>query len=203
VNRSHWFLPHDDNLLGMLHTQAAITLEGFDALVAWSRGDADAEQRVREAEHRADDAKRELWRTLRDAFSPPMDAEDLFTLSAELDEVLNGAKDLVREMEVMRMEPDPSMADLCGELRSSVQELVHAFEAFGDRHADPTTFADAAIHHQRRVEHLYRSATSALLELDSVQEELGRREAYRRLARIGDLVHRVADRVWYATVKES
>lgn len=203
MNRGHWFLPHDENLLGMLHVQAGITLEGFDALVAWARGDGGAETRVRECEHRADEAKRALWRSLRDAFSPPMDAEDLFTLSADLDEVLNGAKDLVREMEVMGMEPDPHMADLCGELRASVQELVQAFSAFGDRHADPTAFADTAIRHQRRVEHLYRTAMSALLELESVHEVLGRREAYRRLARIGDLVHRVADRIWYATVKES
>ena len=82
----------------------------MDALVAWAAGDADAAQRVRDFEHQADDAKRELWRTLRDAFSPPLDAEDLYTLSADLDEVLNAAKDLVREMEVMKMEPDAPTA---------------------------------------------------------------------------------------------
>jgi len=69
-------------------------------------GDPEAGGQVRDCEHRADTAKRELWRLLREAFSPPMDAEDLFTLSADLDEVLNGAKDLVREIEVMAMEPD-------------------------------------------------------------------------------------------------
>jgi uncharacterized protein Yka (UPF0111/DUF47 family) len=203
VSRSHWFLPHDADLLGMLETQAGITLEGLDALVDWARGVGGSDVRVRECEHRADDAKRALWRSLREAFSPPMDAEDLFTLSADLDEVLNGAKDLVREMEVMGLPPDERMADLCGELRSSVAELASAFAAFGDRHADPTASADRAIRHQRRVERLYRTAMSSLLELDSVREVVGRREAYRRLARIGDLVHRVADRVWYAAVKEA
>ena len=56
----------------------------------------------REYEHHADDKKRQLWRELRDAFSPPIDAEDLFSLSSDLDEVLNAGKNLVRELEVMK-----------------------------------------------------------------------------------------------------
>ena len=32
---------------------------------------------------------------------------------------------------------------------------------------------------------------------------MGGREAYRRLSRIGDLVHRVAERIWYSVVKEA
>ena len=43
---------------------------------------------------------------------------------------------------------------------------------------------------------------SALLQVDDLREVMGRREAYRRLSRIGDLVHTVAERVWYAVVKE-
>jgi hypothetical protein len=63
--------------------------------------------------------------------------------------------------------------------------------------------ADAAIKCQRRVEHSYRSAMSTLLHDVDLREVMGRREAYRRLSRIGDLVHTVAERVWYAVVKES
>src|SRR6266568_4179963 len=76
----------------------AITMESMGALVAWSSGETAAANSVRDCEHRADDTKREVWRAVRDSFSPPLDAEDLYTLSADLDEVLNAAKDLVREM---------------------------------------------------------------------------------------------------------
>lgn len=203
MNRAHWFLPHDADLLGMLRTQAEITAEGFDALVEWADGNPDAGARVRDCEHRADAAKRELWRSLRDAFSPPMDAEDLFTLSADLDEVLNGGKDLVREVEVMGMEPDAPMLAMVRELRDAVASLAEAFRAFSVPEDDPTVCADAAIRRQRDGEHLYRAAMSALIGVDSVHEVAGRREAYRRLSRLGELVHRVADRVWYATVKEA
>ncbi|HEY7106449.1 MAG TPA: DUF47 family protein [Acidimicrobiia bacterium] len=199
----HWFLPESADLLGMLQAQAAVTVEGMDALVDWSAGDASAAKRVRESEHRGDDAKRALWLTLRDAYSPPLDAEDLFTLSADLDEVLNAAKDLVREMEVMKTEPDPPTHEMVVLLAGAVRHLSSAFAYLGQREGDPTECADAAIKSQRRVEHAYRAAMSALIEVSDLREVMSRREAYRRLSRIGDLVHRVAERIWYAAVKEA
>jgi uncharacterized protein Yka (UPF0111/DUF47 family) len=201
---ARWFIPESPDLLGMLRNQAAITVEGFDALVSWSNGESDAAEQVRACEHRADDAKRVLWRALRESFSPPLDAEDLFTLSADLDEVLNAAKDLVREVEVMTSAPDGPTREIVALLGEAVRHLAAAFTYFGDREGgDPTECADAAIKSQRRVEHCYRTAMSSLVEMTDLREVMSRREIYRRLSRIGDLVHRVAERIWYAVVKEA
>jgi uncharacterized protein Yka (UPF0111/DUF47 family) len=200
VTKGRWFLPENVDLLAMLRAQAAITVEGMDALVAWTDGDQIAANDVRHCEHRADTAKRELWRALRDAFSPPMDAEDLFTLSADLDEVLNGAKDLVREVEVTDMTPDGTMHDMAASLAESVRHLADAFAGLGGT-GDPTADADAAIHSQRHIERVYRAAL-ADDPTGTGSDLMARRDAYRDLVQIGDRLHRVADRVWYATVKE-
>ena len=197
-----WFLPKNPDLLAMLCDQAATTVEGMDALVAWSDGDVAAGRTLRDCEHRADRAKRQLWRQLRDSFSPPLDAEDLYSLSAELDEVLNAAKDLVREVEVMDMQPDAPTHEMAVHLAAGVRHLAEAF-AFLGTDDDATAAADAAIKGQRRVEHVYRSAMSALIHETDVREVIARREIYRRLSRIGDLMHRVAERVWYSVVKET
>jgi len=202
MTTKRWFLPDNPDLLGMLRRQAAVTVEAMDALVAWSGGDVAASVTVRDCEHRADDIKRELWQTVRDAFSPPLDAEDIYTLSAELDEVLNAAKDLVREMEVMDMQPDAPTHEMAMLLADAVGHLADAFGTLGTD-GDATQFADAAIKSQRRLEHAYRPAMSALMEVDDLREVMSRREMYRRLSRIGDLVHIVAERVWYAVVKEA
>jgi uncharacterized protein Yka (UPF0111/DUF47 family) len=186
----------------MLREQAAITVDAMDALVTWASGDADAAAAVRDGEHRADAAKRVLWQTLRDAFSPPFDAEDMYTLSADLDEVLNSAKDLVREMDVMDLRPDPPTLEMVTYIADAVRQLAAAFTALGT-HDDATEYADAAIKGQRRIEHVYRPAMSALLDVPDLREVIARREVYRRLSRIGDLVHTVAERIWYAVVKES
>ena len=197
-----WLLPHSPDLLAMLLEQATITVEAMDALVAWSDGDAGAASTVRACEHRADNTKRELWRTLRDAFSPPLDAEDIYSLSANLDEVLNAAKDLVREMEVMDIQPDAPTRTMITFLADGVGHIAEAFTYPGTNH-DATQPADAAIKSQRRVEHVYRPAMSALLQDTDLREVIARREIYRRLSRIGDLIHIVAERVWYSVVKEA
>jgi uncharacterized protein Yka (UPF0111/DUF47 family) len=197
-----WFLPDNPDLLGLLRRQAGVTVEAMEALVEWSSGDAAAATTVRDCEHRADDMKRELWQDIRDSFSPPIDAEDLYALSAELDEVLNAAKNLVREMEVMEMDPDGPTHEMVVLVAEAVHHLADAFQALGTDE-DATEHADAAIKTQRRIEHAYRPAMSALLEVSDLREVIGRREVYRRLSRLGDLARAVADRVWYAVVKES
>lgn len=202
-SKRQWFLPEHRDLAGLLREQAAITTEGMEALRAWAQGDAASGERVRACEHEADTKKRELWRALRDAFSPPLDAEDLYMLSADLDLVLNAAKDLVREVEVMDLTPDPPMSEMAELLRLSVRHIAAAFEHLGSTTGDATTDADAAVKSAREVEHVYRRAMSALLQDPDLRVVMGRRELYRRLSRISDLVHRVADRVWYAVVKEA
>jgi uncharacterized protein Yka (UPF0111/DUF47 family) len=202
VSAKRWFLPDNPDLLGMLRAQAAITVEAMEALLAWASGEPSAADRVRECEHRADKAKRDLWIALREAYSPPLDAEDLYTLSADLDEVLNAAKDLVREMEVMGMAPDASTHEMVALLADAVGHLSDAFTRLGTG-GDATESADAAIKSQRHLEHAYRRAMSSLLHEDDIHEVIGRREVYRRLSRIGDAVHVVAERVWYAVVKEA
>jgi uncharacterized protein len=202
VKTKRWFLPDSPDLLGMLRAQAAITVEAMDALIAWSGGDDAAATTVRECEHRADEAKRQLWTALRGAFSPPLDAEDLYTLSADLDEVLNSAKDLTREMEVMGLSPDPPTHEMVMFLAEGVGHLADAFGKLpGD--AEATELADAAIKSQRRVEHAYRVAMSALLDVADPREVMSRREVYRRLSRLADHIHTVAERIWYTVVKEA
>ncbi len=202
----HWFLPKTPDVLGMLRAQVAVTCRGMDALVRWAEtaGDGAAADEVGTCEHLADDRKRELRRALRDAFVTPVDAEDLFQISGDLDEVLNGAKNAVREAEVMAMAPDPPVVEMARCLAAGVRHLAAAVDGLGDgRDHESTDAADAAVKQQRELERVYRRAMSELLEMDDLREVVGRRELYRRFARIGEDVLRVADRLWYATVKEA
>ena len=63
--------------------------------------------------------------------------------------------------------------------------------------------ADAAIKCDRQLEHVYRVAMAALLEIDDLREVTARRELYRRCSRMGETVVDVAERIQYAVVKES
>ena len=102
----------------------------------------------------------------------------------------------------MDMDPDAPTREMVALLAEAVRHLADAFRCLGSDD-DATQAADAAIKSQRRVEHAYRSAMSALLQVPDLRDVISRREIYRRLSRIGDLVHTVAERVWYSVVKEA
>jgi uncharacterized protein len=204
---SRWFLPENPDVLDMLCRQAAITCEGMTALVGWANAEPGAAERVRDFEHQADEAKRELRLALTNAFITPIDAEDLYVMSERLDAVLNGAKDTVREAEVMAMEPDEAVAAMAALLVDGASHLATAFERLGSDQrgkvgVSATEAADAAVKSQRRLERVYREAASALLAVDDLREVMARRELYRRLSRVSETLVEAADRVWYATVKE-
>ncbi|MGA7988636.1 MAG: DUF47 family protein [Candidatus Dormiibacterota bacterium] len=199
----HWFLPHSPDVLATLREQSRLTVDGLDAFLEWSSGDGDRAPAVREAEHAADAVRRQLQQELRVAFSVPFDAEDIYTLSERLDVVLNGAKDAVREAEVMTMRPDAHLAAMAASILDGVRHLASAFEMLTHDQDRATAEADAAINVSRAVEKRYRVAMSEALNIADIRELFGRRELYRRYARMGDQVVRVAERVWYTVVKHS
>jgi uncharacterized protein Yka (UPF0111/DUF47 family) len=198
-----WFLPHTPDLLGLLRAQAKTTTEGLDALTEWANGDEELADRVRACEHEADTRKGELRDALTEAFTTPLEPEDLFELSRELDDVLNSAKNTVREAEVMSTKPDAPMGHMAAELAQGVRNLEIAFDALSehDRQSAATGAADAAIKNQRHLEHIYRKAMSALVDVRDIGEVTARRELYRRLVRASDHLAHAAERVWYAVLK--
>ncbi len=202
-----WFFPETPDVLGMLQRQASVTVDGMDALTAWAAGDPTASERLSRIEHDADEVKHELRRALRIAFVTPINAEDIYVLSQRLDDVLNGAKNAVREAEVIAIGPDEAIAGMAGLLAEGVHHLADAFDILAanrsKRDLDPTAAADRAVKAQRNLERVYRNAMVALLSVDDLREVMGRRELYRRFSRISDSVLEVADRVWYAAVKEA
>ncbi|MGZ4203266.1 MAG: DUF47 domain-containing protein, partial [Thermoleophilaceae bacterium] len=166
-------------------------------------GDETAAEHVRRHEHRADACKRELRQALTVALTTPLDPEDLFELSRSLDAVMNGAKNTVREAEVMHHEPDSAIAEMAAQLAAGTGHLADAFAALAERRTDAATeAADAAVKSQRDGEHIYRQAMSALIDLDDLRLIAARRELYRRLARASDQLVEVAERVWYSVLKQ-
>ena len=201
--RGHWFLPDTPDLLGMLDAQLEVTVRGMDAFAAWARGDQQAAEVTRASEHEADACKRELQVALRQAFTTPLEPEDLFALSQRADWVLNDAKDVIGESEVMACPPDASVSEMATLLARAMRSISDAVTRLNSEPSDSIAAADAAIKDERKVEKVYRRAMAALLEVDDLREVIARRELYRRCSRIGEAIVEVAERVEYAIAKES
>ena len=202
-----WFLPDTPDVLGMLQSQAQTTASGMDAFAAWAAGEAARADDVRAAEHECDVVRRALADAVSEAFTTPLEPEDLFQLSRDLDRVINGAKNTVRESEAMGFPPDRASADMAVLLAQGVRHLSVAFESLDERPAkdapSATGAADAAVKSQRDLERIYRAAAGDLLQLDDFHIVIARRELYRRISAMSEDIVAVADRIWYSRVKES
>lgn len=200
---ARWFLPAEPDVVTALSAQAAVTVRGLEAFAAWSHGERGKAAEVRSLEHEADAARRAVQTELSKAFVTPVNPEDLFELSERLDAVLNGAKNAVREAEVLDTDPDDSMAEMADALAAGTAALAAALPLVA---SDPPAAAEraaAAISCQREVERIYRRAMSALLRVEDFKELTLRRELYRRYARVGDAIEHVANRVEYTVIKQS
>jgi uncharacterized protein Yka (UPF0111/DUF47 family) len=214
-SRNRWFLPESPDVIGMLQMQAEITVRGMDAFARWAGGDVARADDVRAAEHECDQVRRTLVGAVSEAFTTPLQPEDLFQLSRDLDKVINGAKNTVREAEAMGSPPDQATADMAVLLAEGVRHIQTAFTALGVRRgkasraagaaaaASATEAADAAVKSQRKLERIYRAAAGDLLAVTDISVVVARREFYRRISAISDDIVAVADRIWYSEVKES
>jgi uncharacterized protein Yka (UPF0111/DUF47 family) len=200
--RLHWFLPETPDVLGTLRAQADVTVRGLTAFAGWARGAADQGPVVRATEHEADGVRRTLQAQLRQAFSTPIDQEDLYSLSELLDGVLNAAKNIVREAEVLAVDPDERTAELADELVEGMTHIRAAFDRLTGKGDAATAEADAALAAERRMEKVYRRAMHDLLANEDLRQVVARRELYRRLLEAGERLAAVAERIWYAVVKE-
>lgn len=200
--RSHWFLPETPDVLATLTAQADITVTGINAFAAWAHGDDAQEAVVRTAEHDADGVRRMLQTQLRQAFSTPVDQEDLYSLSELLDSVINAAKNIVREADALGIAPDLSVAAMADDLAQGLGHLRIALDHLTGDGDTATREADAALAAERRMEKEYRQAMHELLATDDLRRAISLRELYRRVLESGERLAAVAERVWYAVVKE-
>ena len=150
-----------------------------------------------------DTAKRDLLVALRAAFVTALEPEDLFFLSRGIDRILDSAREVINESQVLASPPDADIAEmarLIGRAMRHIDEAIAHLGTDGDR---ATAAADAAIAAERELDAVYYGGMAALLDVDERAARIGGRELYRRCARIGDIVVDVAERIVYAVVKQS
>jgi uncharacterized protein Yka (UPF0111/DUF47 family) len=123
-----FFKKRQNIFIKLIHDQAALTLEGMEALKAYMAEDISAASRLTIAEKQADEARRILICELNKTFITPFDREDIFLLSRTVDDVLDYAYSTVTEMEVLKVRPTPFMLRIASILRDAAYELLMAVD---------------------------------------------------------------------------
>ncbi|HPU79224.1 DUF47 family protein [Accumulibacter sp.] len=179
------------DFFGMLAEQSANAAETTRLLVEFMEtGDVSVSQKVRDDEHEADRIKAANLSVLSDAFSTPVDREDLFRAITTLDDIVNYCKSTVVEMDMLGLQPDKHSLQIALHIREGTDALAKGFARLATDPAGAGLDANAARKAERTVEKSYRRAITELFQGDDYLNMFKRRETYRHLSNAAD---RVAD----------
>jgi uncharacterized protein Yka (UPF0111/DUF47 family) len=205
--RHRWWqilLPAAPDVLRLLVAQGKLTASGMEAFATWSHSGAkEAAAAVRTAQHAAYDARRELLKALQAALSAPVDQEEIYVLSERVDRILAGARNALREAEILGWAPDAHAGVMSDRLLEGTAALVEGFELLRTNPREAGRRADAASDAVHHIERDYREAMAELVEVDDLRAVLAAQDLYRRYLRVAEAIVAVADRLWYTVLREA
>ncbi|MHC1740537.1 MAG: DUF47 domain-containing protein [Anaerolineaceae bacterium] len=182
--RQNVFLKH-------IHDQAAATLAGMEALVAYFKDqNPESAALLTKKEKEADEYRRILIYELNKTFITPFDREDLFALSRTVDDVIDYAFSTLEEVELLKVTPTIYMQRIASLLRDAANELLMAVDRLGDYPGVANEHAQRAKAIENKIEVMYREALAELFDgLDDtahVMKVFKYREVYRHLSNAAD-----------------
>jgi len=196
------FVPAAPDFFSLLNEQTAGVLAAVDLLVEFMEtGTAEAGARIMEQEHKSDDIKVRNLQTLSEAFSTPIDREDIYRAIIGLDEVVNYCKTTVKEMDVLAVTPGKHELDMAMRIREGAAALRDGYGRLPKEVADAAKYCTAARKAERAVERCYRLALAELFQGTDYINMFKRREIYRHLSNTADRIASCADMLHDIIVK--
>jgi len=166
-------------------------------------GDPAIAKTLKQNVHEADVIKVRNLHELNEAFSTPIDREDIYRAIMSLDDIVMYCKTTVHEMDVLGVKPDSFMRDISRHLKEGVDALASGFAKLGSKPADAAHDADAARKAERHAEKLYRVALPTLFEGADYINMFKRREIYRHLTNAAEHMAQCANTLHDIVVKIS
>ena len=200
------FKKRQNIFIRLIHDQAALTLEGLEALKAYMQDqNPEASKTLTLKEKEADEARRILIYELNKTFVTPFDREDIFTLSRTIDDVIDYAYSTITEMEVLRVKPTIYMQRIASLLRDAGAELLLAVDRLEEHPGVANEHAQRAKALENRVEGVYREALADLFsggeDIKQVIKMLKLREVYRHMSNAADRGDEAANAIADIVVK--
>lgn len=185
------FKKRQNIFISLVHNQAALTLEGLEALVSYFENPDPATVKLLTLkEKEADEARRILIDELNRTFVTPFDREDIFALSGAIDDVIDYAYSTVNEMIVFKVEATPYMRRIASLLKDAAYELLQAVDRLGEHPNVAGDHVMRAKQLENRVEEIYREALADLFssatDLEQMLKIFKLREVYRHLSNAAD-----------------
>lgn len=200
--------PREEQFFEYFRQQIKIINTAADLLVEGARAGGthleSAALQIAALEEQCDGVVHQIFTHLNATFITPLDPEDIHSLAAHLDDVMDGMEDAVHRLVKYKVDPVPASAqELCQLIQSSVRTLGQAFDSL----AKGEKFAHLCVEVNRLEEAADKLERVAVAELFEKEENPIRliklKEIYDFLEMTTDRCEDVADALQNIQVKNS
>jgi hypothetical protein len=166
-------------------------------------GDPAVGELIKKDEHEADAVKVRNIHILNEAFSTPIDREDIYRSIMDLDEIINYCKSTINEMEALALKPDKHTLEFAVRLKEGVDALVAGYGKLKANPRGAELDANTTRKAERAVERIYRRAIADLFQGMDFIDMFKRREIYRHMSNAADRMAHCANTLHDIVVKIS
>ncbi|HON82388.1 MAG TPA: DUF47 family protein [Methanoregulaceae archaeon] len=193
--------PAEYDFEGMLAHQAERTFLGVRIFVAWLEKTPLSEPAtLRQIEGEVDELRYRLEENLLDAFSTPFDRQDIYSLSRQMDYILNFSRETATEMFSFGVEPDEYIRKMAAELLAGTEKVCKAIRIMSSDRIQVEQMIREARKSMRAIEADYIAGMQVLFNAGDPMIALRKREVYHHLRDAGRALRQTVDILHKAVV---
>lgn len=183
----------------MLQAQSDQTVIAVQALVEWLKaGDLRDPVDLVQIEQHADDIRHDMEHVLVESFSTPFDRQDIYSISRQMDYVINWSLSTALETKAFKIKPDAAMLRMAESLLKGVKLMQEAIKIMQPEPARAETFIPLMRKPVREIDETYVKALATAFDEQDLRVPLKKREIYHHLRDAGrnleatvDTLHRI------------
>jgi uncharacterized protein len=180
------FFPREYDFESMLAIQSDRTVAGINAFIAWLEVQPLSDPlELERIENEVDTMRHEMEVKLIQSFSTPFDRQDIYSISRQMDYILNFSKDTAKEMYAFYVQPDFTILAMARYLLSGTECISRGIKNIKTDKGK----VEEEIRHARDtynlMEELYISGMAGLLNTNDAMRALRTREIYHHLRDAG------------------
>lgn len=193
--------PRDYDFESMLALQSDRTVEGVQAFIVWLETvPLKNPHELEQIENEVDQMRHEMEDKLIRSFSTPFDRQDIYSISRDMDYILNYAKETAKEMFAFGVKTDPPIRQMAQNLLDGTMCISRGIKNLNsDKDA-----VEEEIRHARDtynlMEDLYIISLAELFRTDDAMNALRKREIYHHLRDAGRAMRDTLDTLHNAVI---
>jgi len=186
--------PREYDFEDMLSEQAERTLSGVEKFVKWlDVGLLNDPATLEKMAEEVDEMRHDLEDKMIVAFSTPYDRQDIYSLSRQMDYILNYSKETATEMYAFGVSPDRHILSMATSLLHGTECVVEGVKIMKSDKSRAETVIRKARKYMHEIEECYIAAMKELLHSDNAMHAMGRREIYHHLRDAGRVLRNTVD----------